>query len=143
MITLYIEGYGYSKRLCQDVVNWFASKHFPRHKLEIDIIHRGLKREGIVGSCDITEPSCRPRSFIIEMHTHLDKKLYIRTLIHEMYHVLQWVKGELKLKASKLHYNDECVDDLEYWQKPHEIQAHWHEKILFKEYLKDRQLTDL
>jgi len=141
MIDLYITGYGYSKRLCEDVVCWFVSRHLPRHKLEIEVLHRGLKRECALGYCDIAEGSYRPRSFLIEMDTHLDKQTYIRVLLHELYHMLQWVRGELKLKASKMHFKGECVEDLQYWEQPHEIFAYWNEKILYQQYLKDRSAT--
>jgi hypothetical protein len=141
MIDLYTTGYGYSKRLCEDVVCWFVSRHLPKHKLEIEVLHRGLKRECALGYCDIAEGSYRPRSFLIEMDTHLDKQTYIRVLLHELYHMLQWVRGELKLKASKMHFKGECVEDLQYWEQPHEIFAHWNEKILYQQYLKDRSST--
>jgi hypothetical protein len=135
MIDLYTTGYGYSKRLCEDVVCWFVSKHLPKHKLQIEVLHRGLKRECALGYCDIAEGSYRPRSFLIEMDTHLDKQTYIRVLLHELYHMLQWVRGELKLKASKMHFKGECVEDLQYWEQPHEIFAHWNERILYGEYI--------
>jgi hypothetical protein len=141
MLFFETTGYGYSKRLCQDVVTWFVSKYLPRHKLEIEVLHRGLKREGALGYCDITEESYRPRSFLIEIDTYMNKKSYTIVLLHELYHVLQWVKGELKLKASKMHYKGECVEDLDYWKQPHEIMAHWNETILYQEYLKDKNLT--
>lgn len=141
MISLYTSGYGYSKRLCEDVVCWFVSRHLPKHKLEIEVLHRGLKREGALGYCDIAEGSYRPRSFLIEMDTHLDKEIYIRVLLHELYHMLQWIRGELKLKASKMYFKGECVEDLKYWEQPHEIFAHWNEKILYQDYLKDRSAT--
>jgi hypothetical protein len=141
MLFLETTGYGYSKRLCEDVVTWFISKYLPRHKLEIEVLHRGLKREGAWGFCDVAGETYKPRSFLIEMDTHLDKKTYVTVLIHEMYHVLQFVKGELKLKASKRYFKGECVEDLEYLEQPHEIQAHYYERILYQEYLKDRGLT--
>ena len=37
-------GYGYSKRLCENVSLWFLKKYQLENAL-IDIIHRGLKRE--------------------------------------------------------------------------------------------------
>jgi hypothetical protein len=142
MITIETSGYGYSKRLCEDVVCWFVSKCLPRHKLEIEVLHRGLNREGALGYCDITETSYRPRSFLIELNTYLDKKTYTTVLLHELIHLLQWVNGDLKLKASKMHYKGKCVEDLEYWKKPHEVEAHKLEKILYNEYIKDKYLTD-
>ena len=140
MLTIYTEGYGYSKRLCEDVVTWFISKYFPRHKLEIEVLHRGLKRENALGYCDVAGETYRPRSFLIEMDTYLDKKTYARTLLHELYHLKQWVDGELKLKASKKYFKGECVEDLQYWEQSHEIFAFWNERILYNEYVTERSL---
>ena len=139
MLTLYTEGYGYSKRLCEDVVSWFVSKYLPRHKLEIEVLHRGLKREGALGYCDVAGRHHKPREFLIELDTHMDKETYITVLLHELYHVLQFVSGELKLKSSKKYYKGECMEDIEYWEQPHEISARWNERILYQKYLTDTQ----
>jgi len=143
MLFLDTTGYGYSKRLCKDVVTWFVSKYLPRYKLEIEVLHRGLKKDGVVGYCDIAGETYKPREFLIELDTHMDKKTYVRVLLHELYHLQQWVKGELKLKASKKYFKGECMDDLQYWQQSHEIFAYWNDKILYQEYLNDRHLTHL
>ena len=135
MLALYPEGYGYSKRLCEDVVSWFVSKYLPRHKLEIEILHRGMKRESAYGYCDVAGRHYNPREFLIELDTHMDKETYTKTLIHELYHVLQFCKGELKLKSSKRYYKGECMEDLEYYEQPHEIAARWNERILYQKYL--------
>ncbi len=135
MLTLYTEGYGFSKRLCEDVVCWFVSKYLPRHKLEIEVLHRGMKRENAYGYCDVAGETYKPRSFLIELDTHMDKETYTKTLLHELYHVLQFCRGELKLKSSKRYYKGECVEDLEYYEQPHEISARWNERILYQEYL--------
>jgi hypothetical protein len=139
MLTLYTEGYGYSKRLCEDVVCWFVSKHLPRHKLEIEVLHRGMKRESAYGYCDVAGRHYNPREFLIELDTHMDKETYTKTLLHELYHVLQFCKGELKLKSSKRYYKGECMEDLEYYEQPHEISARWNERILYQQYLTDTQ----
>ena len=139
MLTLYTEGYGFSKRLCEDVVCWFVSKYLPRHKLEIEVLHRGMKREGAYGYCDVAGRQYNPREFLIELDTHMDKDTYIAVLLHELYHILQFVSGELKLKSSKKYYKGECMEDLEYYEQPHEISARWNERILYQEYLTDSQ----
>ena len=139
MLSLYTEGYGYSKRLCEDVVTWFIAKYLPRHKLEIEVLHRGLKREGALGYCDVAGRHYNPREFLIELDTHLDKETYITVLLHELYHILQFVSGELKLKSSKKYYKGECMEDIEYWEQPHEISARWNERILYQKYLTDTQ----
>ena len=143
MLFLETTGYGYSKRLCQDVVCWFVSEYLPRHKLEIEVFHRGLNREGALGYCDVAGETYRPRSFLIELNTYMDKESYAIVLIHELIHLRQWVNEELKLKASKKYFRGECVEDLDYWKQPHEIFAHWNEKLLYQKYLKDRGLTHL
>jgi hypothetical protein len=135
MLYLDLLGYGYSKRLCEDVVCWFVSKHLPRHKLEIEVLHRGMKREGAYGYCDVAGETYKPRSFLIELDTHMDKETYITVLLHELYHILQFVSGELKLKSSKRYYKGECMEDLEYYDQPHEIAARWNERILYGEYM--------
>jgi hypothetical protein len=139
MLALYPEGYGYSKRLCEDVVSWFVSKYLPRHKLEIEVLHRGMKRESAYGYCDVAGRHYNPREFLIELDTHMDKETYTKTLLHELYHVLQFCKGELKLKSSKRYYKGECMEDLEYYEQPHEIAARWNERILYQQYLTDTQ----
>jgi hypothetical protein len=139
MLALYPEGYGFSKRLCEDVVSWFVSKYLPRHKLEIEVLHRGMKRESAYGYCDVAGRHYNPREFLIELDTHMDKETYTKTLLHELYHVLQFCKGELKLKSSKRYYKGECMEDLEYYEQPHEIAARWNERILYQQYLTDTQ----
>ena len=139
MLALYTEGYGFSKRLCEDVVSWFVSKYLPRHKLEIEVLHRGMKRESAYGYCDVAGRHYNPREFLIELDTHMDKETYTKTLLHELYHVLQFCKGELKLKSSKRYYKGECMEDLEYYEQPHEIAARWNERILYQQYLTDTQ----
>jgi hypothetical protein len=44
MYYIKTSGYGYSKRLCEDITVWFLNKFLPRHKIEVEILHRGLKR---------------------------------------------------------------------------------------------------
>ena len=139
MLFLEPLGYGYSKRLCRNVVNWFVSKHLPRHKLDITVLHRSLKKDGAYGYCDVSGRHHNPREFLIEMDTHLDKETYTTVLLHEMIHLYDFCIGELKLKSSKRYYKGECVEDIEYWKQPHEIRAHYMEKVLYQEYVTDTQ----
>ena len=132
-------GYGYSKRLCEDVTAWFLNKFFPRHQINVEIVHRGLKNEGVYGYCDILDFDYRPRDFIIELQTHMDKELYIKTLLHELVHLRQWVVGSLRIRYGKLCYSKEPVEKYDYWHQPHEIEAREQEEILYLEYLIDKE----
>jgi hypothetical protein len=135
MSYLEMSGYGYSKLLCEDVTTWFLNKFLPRHKIHVEILHRGLKRESVYGYCDYVGESYRPRDFLIEMDTWMHQELYIKTLLHELVHLRQWVVGSLRSKRGKMYYGKECVEDIDYWDQPHEIEAREQEETLYLEYL--------
>jgi hypothetical protein len=132
-------GYGYSKKLCEDVTSWFLNEFYPRHKISVDIVHRGLKRDDVVGYCDVVGPSYRPRHFLIELQTHMSKELYIKTLFHELTHLAQWVDGSLRFRHGKMRYCQEPVENYDYEDQPHEIEARENETILYDLYLNDKQ----
>ena len=128
-------GYGYRKLLCDDVTTWFLNRFFPRHKIHVNILHRGLKREGVNGYCDIVGEQYRPRQFLIELDTYMYEELYIQTLLHELTHLRQWVVGSLRVRYGKLCYSKEPVEKYEYWYQPHEVEAREQEETLYLEYL--------
>jgi hypothetical protein len=136
--VLYYSGYGYSKRLCTNVTTWFLNRFLPRHKIELEILHRGLKREGVYGYCDIAGETYRPREFLIELDTYMNEELYTKTLLHELVHLRQWVLGSLRMKRGKMCYGKECVEDVDYWEKGHEVEAREQEETLYLEYLSGR-----
>jgi hypothetical protein len=135
MSYIIVSGYGYSKRVCEDVTSWFLNKYFPRHKITVEILHRGLKREGVNGYCDHVGESYRPREFLIEIDTYLDEELYVKTLLHELTHLRQWVVGSLRVRYGKMCYCKEPVEIYDYWHQPHEIEAREQEETLYLEYL--------
>jgi hypothetical protein len=132
-------GYGYSKRLCEDVTFWFLNKFLPRHKIDVEILHRGLKRESVYGYCDVAGETRRPREFLIELDTHMSEELYIKTLLHELTHLRQWVVGSLRIRYGKLCYSKEPVQKYEYEYQPHEIEAREQEETLYLEYLQEKE----
>ena len=139
MSYVFTSGYGYSKKLCEDVTSWFLNEFFPRHKIAIEIVHRGLKREQVVGYCDTLDGGYRPRHFLIELQTHMDEELYVKTLLHELTHLAQWVRGSLKVKCGKLCYGKEPVENYDYEYQPHEIEAREEEERLYVWYLSDKE----
>lgn len=137
-------GYGYRKLLCEDVTSWFLSRFFPRHKIGLEIVHRGLKREGVYGYCDYTDESYHPRKFLIELDTHMIKELYIKTLLHELTHLRQWVDGSLQFRRGKMYFCKEPVECYAYEDQPHEIEAWQEEETLYLDYLRYKNgWTDL
>ena len=131
-------GYGYSKKLCEDVTSWFVNTYYPRHKLDIDIVHRGLKCDKVIGLCDVNGQSSRPRAFLIDLQSHMEKELYIKTLFHELTHMAQWIDGALQMKHGKLCYSQEPVENYLYENQPHEIEAREAEETLYDLYCYDK-----
>ena len=140
MYLLATSGYGYRKQLCEDVVDWFINRFLPRHKLHIGIEHKGLKREAVVGYCSIDEnygDINRPRDFSIDLQSHLPQELYIITLLHELVHLRQWVRGQLKYRSGRLLFNSQRVGETPYHNQPHEIEAYASEQPLYLEFMLD------
>lgn len=139
MLFLEHSGYGYSKTRCEDIVCWFIDKYLPRNKVDLTIVHRGLKREFVDGWANIEDQCYRPRTFLIELQSNLNKCNYSTTLLHELWHVKQWIKGDLREVRSKRLWRGKDYTETEYQDQPWEIEARLMEKILFLEYLTDRK----
>jgi hypothetical protein len=112
-------------------------KYLPRHHIEISIVHRGLRREGVYGWCTVDDCDWRPRSFLIDIHNQLDADDYLKILSHELWHVYQFVKGDLRDKRSKRFWKNSDISDVDYEEDPSEIEAMKMESILASEYLLD------
>jgi hypothetical protein len=141
MLYLDITGYSVRRRRCSSVVEWFISKYLPRHHITVEVHHRGLRREQSYGYCSVAGDIYRPREFLIEVDPKLDIELYTKTILHELVHLRQWVKGLLKERRGKMLCNDKTFDNLDYWEYPHEIEAHYLEEILYKDYLTETGQT--
>ena len=130
MLLYSTSGYGYSKRLCTDILQWFCAEYMPRYKIEIDVHHCGLKYDDSYGFCDVIDGFRRPREFKISLQSRMSKHDYTTTLLHEMVHVHQWVTGTLTSKCSRMHYKGEEINRDDYDNQPHEIDARNKEHLL-------------
>jgi len=134
MLYLTHSGYNYSQRRCVRIVDWFVNEYLPRHKVEINVDHKGLLRERVFGWAWVVPPDHRPREFEIEIHNRLSPELYTETLLHELWHVYQHVTGQLKDKYNKRYWKGIDHSETNYDDQPWEKEAHRMEKILYKRY---------
>ena len=134
---IYHSGYGYSKKRCQTIATWFINQYFPRHKLTIDIIHRGLIREGSYGFLDCVGSQSVPRQFELLLQSNLNELEYTKTLLHELVHMKQWIEGSLRLKSGKFHWKGINVSNVDYYSQPHEKEAFRMEETLYNRYVFD------
>ena len=84
--------------------------------------------------------SSRPRDFEIEVNKYLDLRTMLETVAHEMVHVKQYARRELKeLTAGTHRWMGDIVsdDDVAYWDLPWEIEAHGRECGLFVRWAQD------
>jgi hypothetical protein len=135
MLYLDITGHKAPRRRCEDAVAWFIGNHHPKHKLEIIVHHRGLLREGVYGWCSVLDCDARPRSFLLEIHNRLDPKAYLKTLFHELVHVHQHVRGDLRDKGPLRLWKGVDCSELDYDDLPWELEAQAMEDSLYHEYL--------
>ena len=133
MLTIYTSGNKMRKKLCNKVVEWFYINYLMEYETTIEVLHRGLIREGAYGYCDVVDEEYK--EYLIEIHNRLTKEDYIKCLLHELVHVHQFCTGSLEIKSSKRYYRGVCMDDLDYENQHHEIEAHKREEVLYEELL--------
>ena len=76
----------------------------------------------------------RPREFEIELHNRMSPENYTRTLLHELWHVYQHVKGLLKDKHNKRLWKGIDHSETDYKNQPWEKQANTMEEYLYTQY---------
>ena len=134
MLYLTHSGYNYSRRRCESIVTWFVDKYIPNHKISINVDHKGLLRESVFGWAWVVPPDHRPREFEIEIHNRLSPALYTETLLHELWHVYQHVKGDLKDRYGKRCWKGVDHSKIDYENQPWEKEAVKMEQILYRKY---------
>ncbi|OUW81865.1 MAG: hypothetical protein CBD74_07805 [Saprospirales bacterium TMED214] len=136
MLSLDVGGYGFSSRRAESIVNWFIKKYLPRHKLSIFIWHRGMKRDCAMAWIGPIGSQYRPRDFEIEVQSNLDPDTYTIVLLHELWHLLQHVRGDLSFSRNKRCWKGIDCSHMDYTEEPWEVEAHKMETILLDNYLK-------
>jgi len=137
-----VKGSGKRKRaMVNSIVEYCIGKIMPRleGKLNIDIalIPRLIENEQLAGDCIWEDQSRdRPRNFTIRADSTQSLQSMLETIAHEMVHVKQYARGELKdlarspylckWKGKKFNFNS-----THYYDQPWEIEAHGMERGLF------------
>ena len=99
-----------------DVIAYGSSKLFPEDDVYINII--AMRKQGVCGDCMYEDDN----EFTIRLSKSLSLSDLITTVLHELVHVSQYLRGMV------------IVNDLPYDERPHEIEAHGMEKQLTEAY---------
>ena len=129
--------YGGTKKqrwLVEDIAWWFCEKYFKRFKsfnIEIDLCKIPEK---VQGWCMEIDKNCS--------HIQIDKRLegddFITCVLHELVHVKQQFRGELKeMKGIEKMWKGEVYIGIDYLNLPWEKEAYHMQEVLLDEYKKD------
>jgi|TARA_R110000772_G_scaffold51910_4_gene119124 hypothetical protein len=137
-----VTGSGKNKRaMAKSIAEHCIDKLMPRLKGKLDInislIPRLIENESLAGDCERDDESrARPREFSIRVDSTQDLQAMLETVSHEMVHVKQYARGELKDLPSSEHcckWKGKTVNlnSTHYYDQPWEIEAHGRERGLF------------
>ena len=111
-------------------------------KLDIQIFVQDKLRAG--GFCFCEDDGKNPRSFTIEIARNKRELQMIKILAHEMVHVKQYARNEMRDKSYKntpvTYWLGELHYDTMYWDRPWEIEAYGLETGLLVKFLAEYQL---
>ena len=128
-------------KIVRAAAKWYADKLMgPRLAknitCKIEFIPEYESDSGTAGTCIWEDDYIRPREFLIELDSSVSWETILQNLAHEMVHVKQWARGELKdvMRGYSLCKWKGVVvdtDKMEYYDSPWEIEAFGREYGLY------------
>jgi len=111
--------------------------------IEIEFVTGLKKNTGIDAVCAWEDTNHRPRWFSIEVDNSLGLKELLIALAHELVHVKQYARNELKqlIKTNQLTWHSKVFDvsSTSYSNYPWEVEAFEKEQQIFKEWYSNNQ----
>jgi len=111
-----------------------SSRLHDKIDLNIKLSRSLMSKENIYGDVIWEDDDYRPKEFTMRVDTTPRMRLVLETVAHEMVHVKQYARNELKqlMAFNKHRFNGQYFDDnVNYWDRPWEIEAHGREVGLF------------
>ena len=135
-------------KLVKDAVKWYGRRLLSdRIYNDIEILLEfdpTLAKDNLYGCCDWNDTSFRSRDFTVSLDPNLGKRNMLIVLAHEMVHVKQYAKGEMKdfVYGNRVKFKGSIINDniVEYWDQPWEIEAHGKEKGLYLRFLEHEKI---
>ena len=130
-------------KLCKQAVRFYGRQLLSEnlyHKLNVTIAFEKFNPKiNEYAYCEWEFDNHRSKDYVITIDKNLSKRSMLIALAHEMIHVKQYAKGELKdfIRVNKSKWKNEIHDlnESDYWFQPWEIEAHGMEKGLYVHYL--------
>lgn len=101
--------------------------------ITVNVVQDMYKNTKNLGDCCPTDDERYPKEFEINLERTKRLKRMLFSLAHEMVHVKQYAKGELKFhdRGNVVTFQKKKYDDENYWESPWEIEAYGREPGLF------------
>ena len=121
-------------------------RKLPTLVLEIKLILRLNHKEGSEGECIWEDKRTKPRQFTIRLDSSGDLSTLIETFGHEMVHVKQYARGEMKdssVSRDLVYWKGKEYDSskITYYDWPWEIEAMGRERGLYIRYMQTFNYT--
>lgn len=130
-------------KICKDALKFYGRQLLGDnlyHRVSIDLFFdKDLIKSNVYAYCDWEDSNYKAKEFTIAVDPTLGKRSMLIAIAHEMVHVKQYAKGELKdyMRNNKSKWKSEIIDpdQLDYWEYPWEIEAHGREKGLYVKFM--------
>lgn len=129
-----------TRSLCKESVKFYANELLGTRlakNVSVTLIFEDLPT--IVNAlCQWEDDNHKCRSFIVILNKKMNKKTTLIALAHEMVHIKQYARGELKdyLRNNNVKWRGKvfCLDKVEYWSSPWEKEAYKKDKLLYEKF---------
>jgi hypothetical protein len=129
--------------MCKEAARWYGrrllgEKLYQNIELILDFKDEDISND-LLGFCFYHIDDISMRKFTISLSPKLSKKNILTALAHEMVHLKQYARGELKdfVRAKGVKWKGKIYDEekLDYWDHPWEIEAYGRERGLYIRYM--------
>lgn len=132
----------FERRVIKLAADFYASRLMSKRlsdtiEIRVNLQQDYSKKEKILADVFPTDTeSFRPKQYEINIDAGMTFKKILISLAHEMVHVKQWAKGELKFheRGNLVTFQKERYDGSEYWESPWEIEAYGREPGLWQKF---------
>lgn len=129
-----------SRSLCKEAIRFYGKELLGKrlaNNIKIFLVFEELPNV-VNALCQWNDDNHLCRSFVIILNKKMNKKTTFIALAHEMVHVKQYARGELKdyLRSDKVKWRNKVfrLDKVEYWSSPWEVEAYKKDKILYEKF---------
>lgn len=140
------------RELVQSIAEWCAVKLMGSRLASVVNVEIELRRDmgDSLGNATWEDDNHRPRDFSMEINSSNELRLrkILETVAHEMVHVKQYAKGEMKdlisrpINIRKWQGQEFDTATVSYWDLPWEVEAYGREMGLFVRWAEENGLSD-